>query len=589
MLQRIQTVSFDTKENDSFLSFLEQNGILWERPWILLSKPEYQSPGDTLLGMETPVRGMEIALSFCNLPVGLANKELHQILYSASLILGLKLEQTKCFSPLNFNSMTVPELKGECVEKLMLAHETILSVDKDPSACFFLSCAQQFVNNLTSKEKTENHQGRYIHRRDKLKDTQGTALISTKETYGNCIMKPNKERLLFAAKCSLSLGLAVLIGLLFDRENGYWSGLTIAISFVEGRQAIFTAANARAQGTAIGSVYGVLGCAIFGKLVKLRFLALLPWIVFTNFLRHSQMYGQAGGISAVIGALLILGRKNYGPPKEFAIARLTEAIIGLCSFIFVELLFQPTRASTLAKKHLYLSLVTLQECIKQIDVSPNGNDQSSMRLEAFKNKQRNLNCHIHDLQSSIAEAELEPNFWFIPFRSSCYQKLQESLSNIAILLPCMTQSLEFLLQASHVHFDHWKELQEQIEDVLELGKEILSTSLSCLEKLTFLKPYQVVQEPQEKIFHDPEKGNLPTENSFAASNVENVNSSNIAKSFVQQLKNVADNMRDSEGGEELKAKMFFSLSALGFCIGCLVREIKDTERGIKELIYWENP
>lgn len=47
------------------------------------------------------------------------------------------------------------------------------------------------------------------------------------------------------------------------------------------------------------------------------------------------MYGQAGGISAAVGALLILGRKNYGPPIDFAIARITEAVIGIICFITV--------------------------------------------------------------------------------------------------------------------------------------------------------------------------------------------------------------------------------------------------------------
>ncbi|KAI3738523.1 hypothetical protein L2E82_28557 [Cichorium intybus] len=48
-----------------------------------------------------------------------------------------------------------------------------------------------------------------------------------------------------------------------------------------------------------------------------------------SLLQHSRMLGESGGISTVIGALLIIGRKNYSPVKEFAIARITEVWIGL--------------------------------------------------------------------------------------------------------------------------------------------------------------------------------------------------------------------------------------------------------------------
>lgn len=579
---------------------LMQEGVMWERrPWLIFLKRDCQkNPVDRLLAFETSMRGMEIALNFCHLPTSrLARQELTRILLSASLVLGLRREQ-----PFNFNSMEVPELlKREFVEKLIFPNEneTILSVDKDqPAACFFMSCAEQFINNFATAEN--NAVDNNLLRETKLKDPEQPGLmIRVKEICGNWIVQKlnNKERLLFAPKCSLSLGLAVLIGLIFKRENGYWSGLIIAISFVEGRQATFTAANARAQGTAIGSVYGVLGCFIFENLVKIRFLALLPWIIFTSFLRHSQMYGQPGGISAVIGALLILGRKDYGPPEEFAIARLTEAMIGLCSFILIELLLQPTRAATLAKKHLYLSLVTLQECIKQILVSTDGigNGNDHIRFQAFgrnHHQQRNLKSHIHDLQSYTAEAELEPNFWFLPFRGPSYQKVLDSLSNMAVLLSCMTYSLEFLSQASQNYFSHWEELQQHMDNDLEICKEILSTSLGCLEKSTiFSNSFLAVHKSgdDKTIFQDKERGI-----DFAASRMEDnyadVDVDVVAISFLHLLKNAEEHMRgDVEVGEEVKAKIIFSFSALGFCVGCLVNEMKNAERGIKEILYWENP
>lgn len=541
------------------------------------------------------MRGMEIALNFCHLPNSrLARKELiTRILQSGIwLMFGLKQEQARCCSssPLDFSSMEVSELlKTEFIEKLIFPIEND-EEDQSGVSFFMWSCAQKFINNFGTAENMNNIAVDEI----KVKDTEHPGLM--KLGCGNWILKKmnnnnNKERLLFASKCSLSLGLAVLMGLIFKRENGYWSGLTIAISFVEGRQATFTAANARAQGTAIGSVYGVLGCFVFQNLVKIRFLALLPWIIFTSFLRHSQMYGQPGGISAVIGALLILGRKNYGPPEEFAIARLTEAMIGLCSFILVELLLQPTRAATLAKKHLYQNLVTLQESIKQIVLlSPNGIDPT--RFQAFRRNQQKLKSHIHDLQSYTAEAEQEPNFWFLPFRGPSYKKVIDSLSNMEVLLSCMSYSLEFLSQvSSQNYFTHqWEELQQHIiENDMEICKEILTTSLRRLEKSTNFSNSSSTRD-DKIIFQDKEKGDDLATSCREENYLDNDEEDVVAVSFLHLLKNVEEHMRiDVEGGGEIKAKIIFSLSALGFCVGCLVNEIKNADKGIKEILYWENP
>lgn len=169
---------------------------------------------------------------------------------------------------------------------------------------------------------------------------------SLKWVWSNWPIKISSERLMVAIKCSLSLGLEVLLGLLYSKENGYWAGLPVAITIASAREATFTVANVKAQGTVLGTVYGILVCSLFGRFLLLRSLSLLPWFVFVSFLQRSQMYGQAGGNSVVIGAVIKLGRKNYGPPSQFAIARITETFIGLFCSIMVDLILQPTRAST---------------------------------------------------------------------------------------------------------------------------------------------------------------------------------------------------------------------------------------------------
>ncbi|KAK9186123.1 hypothetical protein WN943_026485 [Citrus x changshan-huyou] len=220
-------------------------------------------------------------------------------------------------------------------------------------------------------------------------------------------------------------------------------------------------ANVKAQGTVLGTVYGVLGCFLFEKLLPIRFLFLFPWFIFTSFLRHGRMYGQGGGISAVIGAVLILGRKSFGPPEEFAIARIVETFIGLTCTIIGELLFQSTRASTLAKSQLSKSLGTLHDCI------------SSMTLRASQasliHKQKRLKMHVNELGTFIGEADVEPNFGFLPFHSACYSKLLVSLVKMVHLLHFCSYSIGFLEQESQkIDKASWKEDVQKLDGDVKL-------------------------------------------------------------------------------------------------------------------------
>ncbi|GFZ11011.1 hypothetical protein Acr_22g0004090 [Actinidia rufa] len=375
--------------------------------------------------------------------------------------------------------------------------------------------------------------------------------------------RPKNETLVFALKCSLALGLAVFLGLIFNEENGYWSGLTIAISFAAERQATFTIANARAQGTAMGSVYGVLGCFFFRKFDEVRVLALLPWIIFTSFLRHSRMYGQAGGISAVIGALLILGRKNYGAPAEFAIARLTEAFIGLFCFIMVELLMQPTRAATLAKNQLSGCLEMLRECIGEVGLPPNQKDLDLV-FPTWREKQEKLKDRVNELEKFAREADLEPNFWFSPFRIECYNKLLVSISKMKDLLLFTSYIMEFLVEESHRCGVVWRELEEHVNSNVLLFKE-----------------------NRGKIYDDLELGKSPNADACKM-HTDEEEAGKIVSSFLQRSKELTDKI-GAQAGERRAGQIALSLSAIGFCIGGLMTETKAIEKGIKELVQWENP
>ncbi|KAL3839549.1 hypothetical protein ACJIZ3_024140 [Penstemon smallii] len=527
-----------------------QEGMKWERPWRLFSKPDLLGPSDRLQSMELPMRGIEYSLVSSHAsPVQVIDQEqISDLLDKVSIQLQQKIEQATCILPTN---STKPEPREEPIElnPFLPFEPSFRPLDNNGWVFFFFSCADMLLNDSLETRKTTNE----------LQKGCGKTEFDIMGTFKTWIMKlKTNGRLKFAIKCSLSLGLAMLLGLIFDKENGCWAGLTIAISFVTGKQAVFTIANTRAQGTAIGSAYGVICCFLL-HYAELRLLALLPWIIFTSFLRHSQMYGQTGGVSAAIGALLILGRKKYGSPNEFAIARLTEVFIGLSCFIAVELFLQPTRAATLAKNHLYTTLSSLEDCVKQKGLCTNRADPEFLEL---RDKQRHLNSLVCELKKYVTDAEMEPDFWYLPFRSSCYQKLVSSLSNIVDMLHFMTFNLEKVSKSPKSFTTARNDLQEHMNTELGLFQQALSSSLKHLQKSNSSESRAESQEPM-----DLEMGKLQ--------NTEQVNIS---------IKE--DGEEDNE--DKKKQSMVRYIAALGYIISSLRKEIDEIEICIKEIVRWEN-
>ncbi|KAM7526320.1 hypothetical protein LguiA_016222 [Lonicera macranthoides] len=551
---------------------LLEDGVLWERPRLRKSRHNFMNPGDRLLEMETPIRGLEIAIASCpSFPISIIDEELRDVMLQLEAQLHLKLGQATSFMP--SDAMTAPESKGELINAALESLNrlsTISPTQKDLPSFFFLSCLQLLLTDSTISRKIE------IDNIEQNRETENK--FSCKRIFSSLNVTPSNESLVFASKCSVSLGLAVLFGLIFNTENGYWSGLTIAISFVTGRQATLTFSNARAQGTAMGSVYGVVGYFVFRGLLEMRFLLLIPWIIFTSFLRHSRMYGQAGAVSAVIGALLILGRKKYGQPDEFAILRLAEATIGLCCLVVVELIVQPARAATLAKSQLSLSLRTLEECIKQIALCSGPKEKPGSVLLELREKQRKLKFHVNGLKNFINDAEMEPDFWFVPFHACSYNKLHRSLSNTVDLLHFMAYIMELLLQVSN------GDIHDSVNKDLEFFKENISPSLKFLEKITSNKSLAVFLQ-EGKTFRDLESGKLSDADVATSEEA----AKKILNSFIQHSNDVTNKIRADEGEEKIKVQMVLCLSSLGFCISGLMREVKAIEKGVKELVRRENP
>ncbi|XVE96855.1 hypothetical protein REPUB_Repub02eG0259300 [Reevesia pubescens] len=563
----------------------KHEGMLREKPWLRFLKPKRSDPGEVLEEMEMPIRGMELALNICtSFPVRLIDEELQGVLQISKKQIGLKLEQATHSMP--FAAATAPETMGEYTDRFSWIRKAISTIHEDLSPFFFFYCMELLQDGneciVKNGEEAKIQESGQAKKQGKNRVEQIWCSLQSSSK------RLSSAKLVFAIKCSLSLGFAVLFGLIYNKENGYWSGLTVAISFVTRRQATFTIANARAQGTAMGSVYGILCCFIFKKLTDFRFLLLLPWIIFTSFLRHSRMYGEAGGISAVIGALLVLGRKNYGTPSEFAIARITEATIGLICLITVEVLLHPARSATLAKTELSRTLGAFQDCFQVIGLYTS---QKEISRELMREKQKKLKYHVAGLENFIAEAELEPNFWFLPFHCTCYNKLLRSIYKMADLLSFMIHQIEFLSQASQRLGIAREEILEQINNDLDHLTNKTGSLLKCLDEMSLVKSLaELEKELQMKsVSHDIELGKSTNADVSTWSGPVKNSISETGWSFLEHIIGDAKKTEGKEVEEKLKSQMVLYLKSLGFCINNLKREAMEAEKEIVELLKWENP
>ncbi|KAL2344959.1 hypothetical protein Fmac_006244 [Flemingia macrophylla] len=547
------------------------DGMHWERPRTRIFNPHWIDPDEKLQDMELPMRAMGIAVStFTSFPVGAIDEELSGFLLNCREQFSKKLgQQAKCFA--SFDATITSEKKKDILTK------NLLVAYKDLPTSFLLYCVHILLDDTPMAKKNDHMLGKTQESGDPLWSTR-----KTREVLMNLI--PSNRNLAFAFKCSLSLGLAVFFGLTYNKENGYWAGLLISLCFVTGRHPTFSLANARGQGTAMGSIYGILCCFIFQKYMHLSFLALLPWVIFSSFLKNSRMYGQAGGISAATGALLIVGMKHNDPPIQFALARMVEATIGLLCFVIVEIIFNPCRAATLAKSELSQCLRSLQDCIDQIDIiPPNKREMSFSSCSALREGQRKLKTLVGQLEEFTAEAELEPNFWFIPFHNACYRKMLESLSKMSDLLIFVAYSMENVMLLSQKNEAFWEDLHDQVNENVGIFKNKISPVLKCLEEITRI-------ESPRKLENENLPCDIETQEYADAfgdlSGDEEVNT--ITGSFIKHLEAMASKTHSNIHEEMVKGQILSHYSCLGFCTSNLMRETIKIQNEVKELLTWEN-
>ncbi|CAO2840619.1 unnamed protein product [Amaranthus hypochondriacus] len=564
----------------------KQESMQWERFLIKFFRPYCKNPGDRFQEIETPLKGMEIALSNSQVPVTIFGEELKDGMDRIEGEISQNLEQLRKHMPCE-TSTTVPESTNGHVMNFLQKLEILPSNDKDLPSYFFFFCMKllhsqsramtihpnpQKIDKQTPQTQAQQHPSNHTK-----KHPDGLSLSWILSNWPTSL---NKERLLIALNCSLSLGFAVLVGLYYSKPNGFWSGLPVAVSFAAAREATFKVTNVKFQGTVIGNVYGVLGCFIFERFVQIRFIALLPWFIFTSFLQQSKMYGQAGAVSAVIGAILILGRRNFGPPSDFAIARIVETFIGLFCSIIIDILLQPTRAASLAKVHLTKTLGALHTAFSSIDLL-------TMSKAELLESTKSIKLHLNELGKFVGEAEAEPNFWFLPFHTQGYNKLMGNFTKMSDLLVFVAHA-NGILEEQIKRFDMmgFKDELDRINgDVNHVGN-VIANSMKSFQEIACIKSMLVLEKDLTKSgkTYDIELGK--------SSKDPKLDEKEIAKNitvFLDHLKEMFEKIEVHEEEKEIKSQIVMSFSAIGFCLSSLMKETKEVEKGIKELVQWENP
>ncbi|KAJ6822242.1 uncharacterized protein M6B38_390355 [Iris pallida] len=137
----------------------------------------------------------------------------------------------------------------------------------------------------------------------------------------------------------------------------------------------------------------------------------------------------------------------------------------------------------------------------------------------------------------------------------------------------LAQSMEFLPM----------EVQEAIKVDLEHFKEMVDASVKCFEEVVQVESLEEMEKELQNTSstsYDIELGRSPPRDGKECEK--------IVASLLQHSREVMERL-DENVGADVKDQLVLCLASIGFCIEGIMREIKETEKGILELIQSENP
>ncbi|MCO5569100.1 hypothetical protein L7F22_022807 [Adiantum nelumboides] len=301
--------------------------------------------------------------------------------------------------------------------------------------------------------------------------------------------KPNSQQLRAAFKLSLAMALGGFLGFWFNNSKGYWADITLALGYTGvAKGGSFKVAVLRTLGTVSGSIYGLMVVLATFNFPAMRFVALIPWVVFTSFLRQSKIFGYSGAVSAFTGAIVILARTNKdSTDQEFTVIRIVEAFLGMASFVMVEILVMPRRAASMVKPEIISGFSKLQEFISAICSAYSSEDcdicGGSKTVEELQSKEEKLRKAINSQNALVKEAAEEPQFWFAPFPEKIFAKVMEEQRNMLEMLHFSVAVFEEIKQITgeaKVPMD--KLLQTPLKSAITMMEERVVPTLAVLAR-----------------------------------------------------------------------------------------------------------
>ncbi|CAL4904680.1 unnamed protein product [Urochloa decumbens] len=417
------------------------------------------------------------------------------------------------------------------------------SIDEQPSS------VQLEAADGQAEKKTANH----YH--------PVAAATPTTTTKGN--------KLVAAAKCGFSLGLAVLLGLLFSNDHGFWSGLIVATTIATGRESTWVVAAARAHGTALGSVYAAVGCMLISQqrllTMDLRFVALLPWMVLVALLKRSRTYGPAGGIAAALSGIIIMGRRYDEPPMAFTVSRLVETFIGIACAVMADILFQPrARPSLMARDQLTRCITTMLLLANDDDA---GRESQSQQVLA--------SLALALLRRHAAEAASEPSYlWLPPFPGACYDDIQGSLGRMAQLL----------------HLYHQARMAVVDDDRMAVQRRrfssLVSTSLRhCLCMLMMPSSSPADHPHHNRLEDEASKQDIEAGNAITYCCYKEEEEEDHCEATMTHTRVVLDDVDQAQEAEDAEDRglLVCCLGSMGLCMREIIREARRLEAHIIHL------
>ncbi|KAJ7524377.1 hypothetical protein O6H91_17G002200 [Diphasiastrum complanatum] len=444
---------------------------------------------------------------------------------------------------------------------------------------------------------------------------------------------PSIDQFTIAVKVSIAMAAGAFLGVTYDTDHSHWADITIAMGIGNYQKGSIRISNMRLQGTVCGSIYGYLFALITRQVPGLCLAAMIPWVILTSFLRKSKMYGYSGSVSAVVAAMILLGKRHEGSLEQFAMIRMTEAFLGLSCFVLTEILFWPRRAAVLLEKELAHSLLDLQNFSEQVFATKRKRlcqKCYKATVKDLKEKTGLLHRGISRQNALINEAKLEPEFWYGHFQGNVYSKMAEIQCRMVDLLQVLIScSLDLKIAGNSSEEAAIKNFIRRLNDPIKaLEDDCIATFEFLHEVLELKQQKKAIKSNEPSVIGSRKEHNEDVDNQdrngVTKVGVFIAKGMNVIKSIFFHPDKICTSFTDLQLGSfrkhlnlhslmelfeshyeetvsgliapsarpmmsNLNSSVVLSFSALTFCVHGLLKETLELEKCVIELLQAEHP